>query len=201
MARFPVDVAAQAIEVLRTRHVEWLAAVERAEGIPARTLPHMTVDHLTGEGARTRVDKPRDGALALVGLFTSAQPPEATKRATLTFTWTLAMEVITRGVGREDTIRRRDWYGLTAAECLASLMPRTIVSRFDLIDADMAADAPDDVTADTLAVARFMWDVEVPDSLSLVPMFTNPPADPYDIPESFPPPPNVVRTRVIKEPL
>lgn len=201
MTPFPIDVVLQVHEVLRTRHVEYLAEVERDHGIPPATLPQILVGHLTGEGARNRTDKPGDGALALVGMFSSSTPPVANREDKLDFTWTLAVEVITRGTDREDTIRRRDWYGLTAAECLTANFPRGPASTLELIDADMGADAVDDGSAETLAVARFMWDVAIPSMMRLRPLFTVRPADPYDIPESFPPPPNVVRTRVIKEPL
>jgi hypothetical protein len=198
---FPVTIVDQVHEVLRTRHVEHLAALERDVLLPPRSLPLLLVDYLTGEGIRTARDKPGEGALALVGIFGTTTEPNDNREDAMDFVWTMAMEVITRGVDRGDTIRKRDWYALTALECVMQHRPYGPASTMRLVDADLDAGALEEGSAETLAVARFMWDVEVPNTIRLVPRYTDPPTDPYDVPESFPSPPNVVRTNVIKEPL
>jgi hypothetical protein len=175
--RMPWDTTVQALEVLETRHVESLAQLELREGLPPGTLERLNVGHLAGEGFRRRHDVP---PIALVGAFGSSERPERNKRGGIDVMWTLAVEVTVVGMDRADTLKRRDWYGLTAAEALVHHLPRAgaDADALDLLDVDLTAGADPD-TSETVAQTRLLFDVKVADVLSLQPYFAEPPADPY----------------------
>lgn len=190
------DVIGQAcIDVLKRRHVEHLAKLERQVGLAARTIePLKTIDWLAGEGFRLKDDTP---PAVLLGVFGVSEQPERQKDGTLMFLWTLAAEVTVLGINRADTLKRRDWYTMTVAECLMLRVPRHAepIDSLVLLDVELANGEADDQR--TVGESRLMFDVRVrqtmdltalpPDDTSLPPGSPGgPPLDPYAPPVDWP---------------
>lgn len=166
-----------AVDVLRRRHVEHLALYEKQRGFPAVSIPRVaTVDVLAFEGARFKTD-----ALPciLVGVFgTNAPPTRRPARGpaspytleasiTLDFDWLLAMEVTVAGQDRTDTTQRRDWYTMTAIECLLARLPRHAepVGALHVMDLDLTGGDDPYGRPLTLAQATVAFGVKVADTM------------------------------------
>lgn len=115
------------IDILRRRHIEHLAALERDRGLNPRTIePLKTIDRLAGSGVRLREDKP---PVLLLGLFGTSSVTRSRSRNTpasqpvLDMDWELHMQLVVVGVDRRDTIKRRGWYAMTIIECLLQRVP------------------------------------------------------------------------------
>lgn len=185
------------LEVLRTLHRQHLAKLERERGLPPRTIqPLQTVDLLIGEGVRLREDKP---PVALLGLFGTERAPERDKNGSLTFDWTLAVQIVTVGTDRRDVIKRRGWYAMTVAECLMQRLPRHAepVDALELLDVDFTNGRTQDQRPRTVGEAQLLLGVRVRASLSLDDLPSadtdwppgtpgGPPADDYTPPEPWP---------------
>lgn len=118
----PVEVEDLAVEVLRARHVEHLAAHERRHGLAPRTLERLrTVSHLAAQSDLLSGDKL---PAALIGSPGLAVEPQRTADQTLDLVVSLGVEVTVIGQGRRDTLRRRDWTTWTVIECLLQRLPR-----------------------------------------------------------------------------
>lgn len=200
----PDIIEQQALTALRDHHTERLAQLERDRGLPARTIEAFrTIDLLAGEGFRLRDDKP---PAALLGVFGTTDQPNREKDATLTFNWTLAVQITVIGVNRADTMKRRGWYALTACECLLMHLPRLAspvdaVALNDLGFTNGTADIQD--RQRTIGEAQLLFDVHTRATLAVQPPYDatlppgspgGPPIDPYAPPVEFPPAQTVTST-------
>lgn len=150
------------LTVLRGRHNEHLAAFERQRGLEPQTIePLATVDLLAGEGFRLRDDTP---PAALLGVFGTSERPKPGKNG-LTFPWTLAVEITVLGQDRADTLKRRDWYVMTVAECLLARVPRHAEPIDSLTLADIELVNGEESSQRTVGEARLIFDVVVRDAL------------------------------------
>jgi hypothetical protein len=153
------------ISLLKRRHPEHLALLEREIGLSPQTIERLaTIDLLAGEGFRLRSDKP---PAVLLGVFGTAQAPEPTKNWTLDLVWTLALQIVVVGIDRADVIKRRGWYALTIAQCLYRL-PRASdpVDALRLTDIDFTNGA-EERTQRTVGEAQLLFDVTVRDAIPL----------------------------------
>lgn len=188
----PAEVEDLAVEVLRTRHPEHLAAHERRRGLAPETLERLrTVSHYAALDAALSGD-----ALpaALVGSPGTFEPPTRNEENTLDVSLTLGVDVTVVGKARRDTLRRRDWTAWTVAECLLQRLPRSgVVSGVMLRDVEAVEDAQ---AQRIRGVARLLFTVTVPGAVSLLGLPADddvrfapggpggPPPDglPYDVP-------------------
>lgn len=208
----PDLITATCIDVLGRRHPEHLAALERDRGLPARKIERLaTVDELTGEGNRQRGDQL---PAVLIGTFGTANTPTVTSRRKVTFEWAIAAEVWVFGTNRADTLRRRDWYALTVAECLLQRLPRHAepVDALELLDIDFAAGAGKVGGREgSLAHAQLLFSVLTRDAIDLDGLPTDdstlppgspggPPGDTYTPPVPWPQVADA-HTQIDKEPL
>lgn len=187
-----------ALDTLRQRSKEHLAALERARSLPARTIePFETIDYLAGEGFRLRTDR---APAVLLGIFGTFSEPELRKDG-WAFEWALSAEVSVEGQSREDTMRRAYWYGMTVAQCLIRDMPRAAdpIDRLRFTDLDFV-NGEGETQQTTLAQAQLTFSVLVHQTLSTTRPPGGPLADPYDPPASWPRVQSA-QTTVIKEPL
>jgi hypothetical protein len=115
----------------------------------------------------------------LVGWTGTPASPTENEEGSLDVRLLVAVEVLVRGQYRRDTLRRRDWMAWTVIECLLQRTPR----RGPVIDGIALSDVESfDVGAakEILATARVMFEVTVPEMVSLAGM-------PADGDESWPP--------------
>lgn len=185
------------IAILETKHDEHLAALERQRSLAPQTIqPLATVDLLAAGGVRLREHKPPAALLAIFGVL---EPPELQKDGTLAFAWYLAVQIVVVGQDAEDTLRRRDWYSMTVAECLLSRLARDtdLVDQLRLTDVDFQNGTTDEARARTVGeaqlsfrvVARETLDTHVlPSATTVIPAGTpgGPPETPYDPPVPWP---------------
>jgi hypothetical protein len=200
------------IDLLERRHPEHLAELERERGLDPQTIERLkTIDLLIGDGVRLREDKP---PVALLGIFGTDNAPERDKNGRLTFVWTLAVQVTAVGTNRRDVIKRRGWYAMTVAECIAGRLPRHAdpIDAIALVDVDFTNGTTTiDKRPRTVGEAQLLFSVRVRESMDLQALPPDdsplppgspggPPADPYTPPEPWPVASDVTST-VDKEPL
>lgn len=188
---------------------EKLAWVERCRGLAPGTLGSVwwesggfprpsvesgrevfRVDYLPGEGFRSKQDRP---PVALIGTFGDQEPPTpgpmhneppVAEGHGIDVVWSMVVEVGVVGAGRADVIRRAAWRGWAVAACLLQHSPRLdgVKVPLALLDSDPAS-GTDVGTADTVAVARFLFAVRVRGAVPLTPEFRTRPDDPYAAPQ------------------
>lgn len=160
----PAEIEDLAVEVLRERHPEHLAAHERRRGLEPETLERLrTVSHLAAQDEVLSGDALPAALLGVVG--TSGEPSRNEDDA-IDVPLALGMEVAVMGQARRDTLRRRDWIAWTAIECLLQRLPRSeIVGSIRLRDVEPIVDAQ---AQRIRGAVRVMFEVWVPDALSLL---------------------------------
>lgn len=193
----PDEIDELCIDLLTRRHAEHLAKLERQRGLNPQTIERLaTIDLLAGNGFRLREDKPPGVLLACMG--TSDAPERRGVHKQITITWSLAMQIVTVGSGRADTLKRRSWYAMTIAECLLMRLPTKSgpVTRIDLSDIDLSNGA-EERTQRTVAEAQLIFDVRVANAMDLTDLPLDdtrfpagtpggPPSTPYDPPVPLP---------------
>jgi hypothetical protein len=156
-----------AVDIVRRRHVEHLAKLEAERGLPARTIERVkTVDVLAFEGARFKTDVL---PCILIGVFGLNEAPTRRPSGQHELDWLMAMEVTVAGTDRADTTKRRDWYTMTAVECVLSRVPRHVdpIGALYLMDIDLSAGDDPYGRAHTLAQSQVLFGVKVADSVDL----------------------------------
>lgn len=189
----PDEIVEVCFDVIRVRHVEAIAQLERIKGLTARTLPMMDVNWLAGEALTIKTDSP---PIALLGVFGVFSEPQRRKYGDVMFDWNLAMEVHVAGMSRDDVIRRAYWYGMTAAQTLLTYVPRLGNPVTSLPLRDVEPIIADEDSQQAIGIARYLFGVTVNDGMSTLPFFRDPPPDPYAVPG---PHPDVLDPRAIIE--
>jgi hypothetical protein len=159
----PDQIEDLAVTVLRDRHDEHLAKLERLRGLRPRTLLRLKNVALFSDpvGQRSPSEKVLPAVLlGTVGVGKLEQDEDDALNATLT----MGLEVSVIGRNRRDTLRRRDWTAFTVIECLLQRLPRNeLVHAVELTDYEPLVDA--DRTR-YLAQARIVLEIEVVQMLS-----------------------------------
>ena len=189
----PYDVEGLCVDVLRRRHPEHLAKLERDRDYAPGTLqPFVTIVRMTdAEGLRLRGDTTPACLLGVIGVPGLTRNEDNAYDATLQ----LGVQVTVMGNRRRDVLLRRDAMGWTTVECLLQRLPRTsLISDVELVDYEPAGDADDQrIVGD----ARLVLEVGVIGMLSAVGLPADdvdwppgepggPPEDPYDPPVELP---------------
>lgn len=162
----PVDITNVFVAVLRRRHQEHLAALERERGLKVGTFKRPTFEVMARPGGRTRDQK---GPIVLVGVIVPLnQQTEAD--GSVTVTWQVLIEVHAEGRARDraDLVLRRDAIAWTVAECVLQRIPRSgqPIDAIDFVDA-AHGDAPSDVAGEVTASAVLDFDVTIRDAFSV----------------------------------
>lgn len=119
----PADVEDLVIDVVRARHTEHLAALERSRGLAPETLERLrTVGHLSAAGARNVGDQEPSVLVGSIGLDGE---PRRNADDGLDVTLSVAAEIAVIGTSRRDVIRRRDLTTWSVVECILQRLPRT----------------------------------------------------------------------------
>lgn len=154
------------IDVLKRRHPEHLAKMERQLGLDPQTLERfVTVSHLASDEANARLSTDVLPA-ALVGVIGSAATPEVNEYDKLDVPMLVAVQVTVMGQRRRDTLRRRDWTAWTTIEAVLQRVPRHgPINTVALTDWEPVAQTD---AQRVLAEARIVFTVTVGDALTVV---------------------------------
>jgi hypothetical protein len=198
------------VDVIRRRHPEHLAKLERLRGLEPETLErYRTVTHLAAEGADARLSGDILPA-CLLGVIGTAGEIVVTEDDKLNVSLQLGVQISVMGQKRRETLRRRDWITWTTVECILQRVPRNgPVASIRLTDCEPVE------TADAqrvLAESRLVFTVTVADMVALrggLPVDNSPwpaggplgpPSSPY-APPADPPDVTDVSFSVDKEPI
>jgi hypothetical protein len=198
------------VDVIRRRHPEHLAKLERERGLDPETLErYRTVSHMAAEGTDARLSGDVLPA-CLLGVIGTAGEPTMTEDNRLNVALQLGMQVSVLGQRRRDTLRRRDWTAWTTIECVLQRVPRSgPVASIRLTDYEPVEQTDEQRV---LAEARVVFTVTVADMLAVIgglPVDTTPwppggplgpPATPYEPPAPAPDVAEVTYT-IDKEPI
>lgn len=161
----PDQVEDVVIDVLRRRHAEHLAKLERQHGLAPETLErYATVSHLASDEAQARLSTDVLPAV-LIGVVGSGGVPDLNEYDKLNVPMTLAAQVTVMGNKRRDTLRRRDWMAWTTIECVVQRVPR-----HGPIDSVTLTDWEPVTQSDAqriLAEARIVFTVTVADAVTV----------------------------------
>lgn len=154
------------IDVLRRRHPEHLAKLERQLALDPQTLErYATVTHLGADEANARLSTDTLPA-ALVGVIGSGGPPETNEYDKLNVPMLVAVQVTVMGQRRRDTLRRRDWMAWTTIEAVLQRVPRHgPIDSIRLTDWEPVSQTD---SQRILAEARIVFTVTVGDVLTVV---------------------------------
>jgi hypothetical protein len=175
-----------------------LAKLERLRGLRARTLERpKTVSHMANPDAAAQMAGEQLPSVTI--MCSGAQgPPERNEEGGLALMVQLAVRINVLGHVKRDTLRRRDWTAFAVVECLLQRMPRhALVSRLDLVDFEPVEHSDDKRIRGEYAL---IFNVMVPDAISMSVPLLAPPVDPYDPPDD-PPVVDSITPGIFKDPL
>lgn len=161
----PDEIEDLVVDVVKRRHPEHLAKLERLRGKPAESYErYETVSHMASEtGTRLSGDTL---PACLIGNVGGAGEPIRTERDTLNVALQLAMQVSVMGNRRRDTLRRRDVMAWTTVECVLQRVPRSgPVASIRLVDWEPVEETD---AQRLLAEMRLIFEVTVTDMLTVV---------------------------------
>jgi hypothetical protein len=204
----PHDLEGVFVDVIKRRHPEHLAKLERVRGVDARTYKHYATVVRMADSAADRLSGD-DVPACLLGVI-GAPAFVRNENDGVDAVFQMGMQVTVMGSRRVDTLLRRDAYAWTTIECVYQRVPRGsngLVDSVELVDYEPLAESD---TQRTLGDARMVWEVGVRDVLTItggLPADDNPwppdaggaPEDPYD-PVPPGPEPNLTFT-LEREPL
>lgn len=198
----PHDVEGLVVDLLKRRHVEHLAKLERARGLAPRTLDTLVtcVRMSDAQGVRLSGDTVPACLVGCVGGTDFTRNEKDAVDATLQ----LGVQVTVMGKRRRDTLLRRDCTAFTVVECLYQRLPRTgLVSAVRLTDFEPLSEADDQRT---LGDMRMIFELDVPDMITVAGGLPaddsprapgdpgGPPDGPYELPVPAPAPREVTFT-------
>jgi hypothetical protein len=154
------------VDVIRRRHPEHLAKLERQRGKAAETYErYATVSHMASEAADARLSGDTLPA-CLLGFIGTAATPIQTENDRLNVALQLAMQVTVLGQRRRDTLRRRDVMAWTTIECVLQRVPRNgPVASIRLTDYEPVEERDEQRI---LAEARVIFEVTVADMVTVI---------------------------------
>lgn len=203
MSLFSADIGREIIiTVLRARHQEHLAKLERQWDLTERTLePLKTIDHLAGNGFLAE-DTPPAVLVGMSGTTNATLAPSRDRTANqplaYNLTWDLRLALLVVGNSRKDALKRLDWYAMTLVECVLQRVPldQQIIDSIAFIGIqpqNAAGEARARTTAETeiqfsLSTMQAVSTVGLPrDNTTLTPGTPGgAPAAPYDTPVPWP---------------
>jgi hypothetical protein len=161
----PFDVEGVIIDVLGRRHPEHLAKLERLRGNEKGTLePFATMVRMADASAiRLGGDTLPALLLGTIGAPVFTRNEDEGIDAVLQ----LGMQVTVMGTKRRDTILRRDAYAWTVVEAMYQRVPRGRGGPINSVRLTDYEPISETETQRTLADARLIWEVGVPNILSV----------------------------------
>ena len=161
----PYDVEGVILDVLKRRHPEHLAKVERQRSLKPRTFQQFnTMARMAdASGLRLSGDTVPALLLATIGAPTFRRNEENGIDAVLQ----LGMQITVMGQGRRDTLMKRDVLTWTAIECMYQRMPRGsngLINSVALTDIEPLAEAD---TQRVLGDSRLVWEIGVTNMLAI----------------------------------
>lgn len=189
----PHDVEGVIVDVLRRRHKEHLAKMERVRGVNQRTYePFATITRMSDSQAlRLSGDTVPALLLGIIGAPTFTRNEDDGIDAV----FQLGMQVTVMGNKRGDTLLRRDVMAWTVVECMYQRLPRRgVINSVRLMDYEPLSEAD---TQRTVGDARMIWEIGAPNVLTIraglpaddsewPPEAGGAPADPYTPLEPYP---------------
>lgn len=182
------DVEGLVVEVLKARHPEHLAKLERDRELQPRTFEQFKTVVRMSDAAATRLSGDTVPAL-LLGII-GAPSFVRNEEDSIDAVFQLGMQITVLGTRRRDVIYRRDVYTWTTVECMYQRLPRdSVIHSVRLVDYEPLA--PDEDKQRVLGDARLVFEVGVNDVLSItggLPAHNSPwpveaggaPVEPYD---------------------
>lgn len=185
----PHDVEGVLVNVLKKRHPEHLAKMERLRELPAQTFEQYATIVRMADAAAERLSGDTVPA-CLIGVI-GAPAWERNELNNVDAVFTVGMQVTVMGTKRSDTLFRRDVMAWTTIECLLQRVPRGsngLVDSLRMTDYEPLSESD---TQRVLGDARVIFEVGVPNVLSLTgglpaddsdwpPEAGGAPVDPYD---------------------
>ena len=211
----PYDVEGVFVDLIKRRHPEHMAKLERQRGVDARTFQtYTTVVRMSdAQGLRLSGDTTPCLLLGIIGVPTITRNEDECLDAT----FQLGMQVTVFGQRRRDVILKRDAFAWTTIECvyqrlqrhaktmlppyspqndgrLAENQPPAVVRDVRLTDYEPLADGD---TQRSVGEVRMVWEVGVANALSIRGGWPvddsdwpaeagGAPAEPYDAPQPWP---------------
>lgn len=188
----PYDLEGVLVDVLKRRHTEHLAKLERLRALRPKTF----------EGFNTVVRMSDAQSLRLTGdtlpalLLGVIGAPQFIRNEDdgVDAVYQLGMQVTVMGKNRVDVLLRRDALAWTAIECMYQRVPRRgVVRSVQLMDYEPLSDA---TSQRTVGDARMVWEVSAANVLKVVGVPADDsawpveaggaPEDPYQAPEDLP---------------
>lgn len=162
----PDEIEDLIVDVIRRRHPEHLAKLERQRGKQPETYTrYQTVSHMASGAADARISGDTLPA-CLLGIIGTASTPIGTENDGLNVSLQLAMQISVLGNRRRDTLRRRDVLAWTTIECVLQRVPRTgPVASIRLVDVEPVEERDE---PRILAEARVIFEVTVADMVTVV---------------------------------
>lgn len=185
----PYDIEGVVATVLRERHPEHLAKMERLRSLAPRTFQQFVTIVRMSDAAGLRLSGDTTPA-CLLGVI-GAPSFVRNELDNVDAVFQLGMQVTVQGTKRRDVIMRRDVMAWTAVECLYQRLPRGsdgLINSVRLVDYEPISESE---TQRTVGDARLVWEVGVTNVLSIAgflaasdsdwpPGAGGAPADPYD---------------------
>jgi hypothetical protein len=154
------------LDIVRRRHPEHLAKLERQLGLTLETLErYRTVSHMASDEAQGALSGDTLPAI-LLAVIGGDGAPVRTEEDKLNVAMLVAVQVSVIGQRRRDTLRRRDWMTWTTIECLLERTPRRgPIDSIRLVDWEPVAQSE---AKRILAESRLVFSVSVADAVTVV---------------------------------
>lgn len=174
----PDELSMKIAETIQARHDEYLAEVERVVGLPPRKIPRIKSYSFTDDG---NLDKMPEDEIPCVVILTPgvASQPVMDGDGYFRVNYVASVAVIAAGQNQEEASKLAKWYGVMIATLLLQnsgvggyvdgMTWRGV--RFD----DLPTEA-----ARSMAIAFNVFEMEVPDVLTMNGGLPEPPDDPYE---------------------